>query len=119
MGPFCSELEEFPRLDCIHHLHASLKHLGLAGWEKVKFLPHQLQHLIGLESLTLEEFNGVKVLPDWLGNLTSLGELVIRNCHNLRSMPSIEAMQRLSNLIFLYIFECPKLEERCSRDGGT
>ncbi|GKV50677.1 hypothetical protein SLEP1_g57374 [Rubroshorea leprosula] len=42
MGPFSSELEEFPGLDCIHYLHASLKYLRLEGWEKVKFLPDQL-----------------------------------------------------------------------------
>ncbi|GLU17974.1 hypothetical protein SLE2022_343010 [Rubroshorea leprosula] len=119
MDPFCLELEEFPGLDCIHHLHASLKYLRLGGWEKVKFLPDQLQHLTGLKSLALEGFNGVEVLPNWLGNLTSLRQLWIRNCRNLTSMPSIEAMQRLSDLQSLFISECPKLVERCSRDRGA
>ncbi|GLT50982.1 hypothetical protein SLA2020_244330, partial [Shorea laevis] len=119
MGPFCSELEEFPGLDCIHHLHASLKYLELTGWEKVKFLPDQLQHFTALESLILEEFNGVEVLPNWLGNLTSLRHLRIRNCRNLTSMPSLEAMQRLSDLQSLFISECPKLKERCARDRGA
>ncbi|GLT33369.1 hypothetical protein SLA2020_079650 [Shorea laevis] len=119
MDLFCLELEEFPGLDCIHHLPASLKHLRLGGWEKVKFLPDQLQHLTGLKSLALEGFNGVEVLPNWLGNLTSLRQLWIRNCRNLTSMPSVEAMQRLSDLKFLFISECPKLVERCSRDRGA
>ncbi|GKV50675.1 hypothetical protein SLEP1_g57372 [Rubroshorea leprosula] len=34
MGPFSSEMEEFPGLYCIHHLYASLKYLRLKGWEK-------------------------------------------------------------------------------------
>ncbi|GKV50684.1 hypothetical protein SLEP1_g57382 [Rubroshorea leprosula] len=119
MGPFSSELEELPGLDCIHLLNASLKYLELKGWEKVEFLPDQLQHLTALKSLTIKEFNGVEVLPNWLGNLTSLIQLRIRNCRNLMSMPPIEAMQHLSDLRFLFINECPKLKERCTRDRGA
>ncbi|GLU17940.1 hypothetical protein SLE2022_342790 [Rubroshorea leprosula] len=84
MGPFSSDLEEFPGLDEIHHLHASLKDLELTGWDKIKFLPDQLQHLTALESLTLEDFNRVEVLPDWLGNLSSLRALGISGCPNLK-----------------------------------
>ncbi|GKV04442.1 hypothetical protein SLEP1_g16594 [Rubroshorea leprosula] len=84
MGPFSSDLEEFPRLDCILCLRASLKDLKLIGWDKIKFLPDQLQHLTALESLALEKFNKVEVLPDWLGNLSSLQGLYIRECPNLK-----------------------------------
>ncbi|GKV50672.1 hypothetical protein SLEP1_g57370 [Rubroshorea leprosula] len=115
IGPFFSELEEIPTLSCTHHLHASLKYLGLQGWDKVEFLPDQLQHFTGLQKLCLENFNRVEVLPDWLGNLSSLRQLHITNCGNLMSMPSIEAMQRLTNLRYLEIVECPKLKERCTK----
>ncbi|GKV04433.1 hypothetical protein SLEP1_g16586 [Rubroshorea leprosula] len=84
MGPFSSDLEEFPGLDCILHLHASLKDLTLTGWDKIKFLPNQLRHLTALKSLTIEEFNRVEVLPDWLGNLSSLQELRIIKCPSLK-----------------------------------
>ncbi|GLU17954.1 hypothetical protein SLE2022_342890 [Rubroshorea leprosula] len=84
MGPFSSDLEEFPGLDCIIHLRASLKDLELIGWDKIKFLPDQLQHLTALESLRLEKFNRVEVLPDWLGNLSSLQDLTIIKCPNLK-----------------------------------
>ncbi|GLU17968.1 hypothetical protein SLE2022_342970 [Rubroshorea leprosula] len=84
MGPFSSDLEEFPRLDCILCLRASLKHLNLIGWDKIKLLPDHLQHLTALKSLRLEKFNKVEVLPDWLGNLSSLRELYIRECPNLK-----------------------------------
>ncbi|GKV04423.1 hypothetical protein SLEP1_g16577 [Rubroshorea leprosula] len=86
MGPFSSDLEEFPRLDCILHFHASLKDLTLTGWDKIKFLSDQLQHLTALKSLTLEKFNRVEVLPDWLGNLSSLEELHIKECPNLKKI---------------------------------
>ncbi|GKV04435.1 hypothetical protein SLEP1_g16588 [Rubroshorea leprosula] len=84
MGPFSSDLEEFPGLDCVIHLRASLKDLTLIGWDKIKFLPDQLQHLTALKSLTLRKFNRVEVLPDWLGNLSSLQDLDIRECPNLK-----------------------------------
>ncbi|GLT33397.1 hypothetical protein SLA2020_079920 [Shorea laevis] len=84
MGPFSSDLEEFPRLDCILRLRASLKNLKLIGWDKIKFLPDQLQHLTALKSLTLEKFYRVEVLPDWLGNLSSLQYLCISECPNLK-----------------------------------
>ncbi|GLU17973.1 hypothetical protein SLE2022_343000 [Rubroshorea leprosula] len=119
MGPFYKELEEFPGLSYIHQLSSSLEDLSLKGWDKLKSLPYQLQHLTALKSLTIEEFNGVEVLPNWLGNLTSLIQLRIRNCRNLMSMPPVEAMQHLSDLRFLFINECPKLKERCTRERGA
>ncbi|GLT61443.1 hypothetical protein SLA2020_341480 [Shorea laevis] len=43
-----SELEEYPGLISIHQLRASLKSSTLYGWDKLKSLPHQLQHLTAL-----------------------------------------------------------------------
>ncbi|GLU17950.1 hypothetical protein SLE2022_342860 [Rubroshorea leprosula] len=106
MGPFSSDLEEFPGLDGIHHLHASLKDLQLTGWDKIKFLPGQLQHLTALESLTLEDFNRVEVLPDWLGNLSSLQKLGIRRCPNLKKgshFPRVKVQMTVSTShVFLF-----------------
>ncbi|GLT43237.1 hypothetical protein SLA2020_172020 [Shorea laevis] len=118
VGGFWSELEEFSGLTYIHQLHASLEVLELNGWDKLKSLPHQLQHLTALMQLTLWDFNGLEALPEWLGDLSSLHRLEIKNCSNLTHLPSIEAMRRLSNLEYLLILSCPKLEERCAKESG-
>ncbi|XVE80863.1 hypothetical protein DITRI_Ditri15bG0015000 [Diplodiscus trichospermus] len=111
LGPFSKELEEFPGLSSIRHLHSSLKKLTLNGWKKLSSLPDQLQHLTALERLEILNFSGVKALPDWLGSLSSLQSLEIRSCKNLELLPSKEAMQRLSNLRNLSILNCPRLKE--------
>ncbi|GKV02185.1 hypothetical protein SLEP1_g14648 [Rubroshorea leprosula] len=118
IGGFWSELEEFPGLTSIHQLHASLEELELNGWDKLKSLPHQLQHLTALKQLKLENFSSLEALPEWLGDLSSLHRLEIRNCSNLTHLPSIEAMRRLSYLQHLHISSCPKLEERCAKESG-
>ncbi|GLU14911.1 hypothetical protein SLE2022_314520 [Rubroshorea leprosula] len=116
MGPFWSELEEYPGLSSIHHLHASLKDLTLEGWDKLKSLPHQLRHLTALQQLTISRFNGVEALPEWLGDLSSLQRLKISNCDNLTHLPSVKAMHRLSDLESLLIGNCSKLKERCTKE---
>ncbi|GLU14904.1 hypothetical protein SLE2022_314450 [Rubroshorea leprosula] len=118
IGPFWSELEEYPGLSSIHHLHASLKDLSLEGWDKLKSLPHQLRHLTALQQLTLSRFNGVEALPELLGDLSSLLRLLILNCDNLTHLPSVKAMHRLSNLDDLWIRNCSKLKERCAEERG-
>ncbi|GLT65936.1 hypothetical protein SLA2020_383360 [Shorea laevis] len=116
IGGFRSELEEFPGLNGI--LHLPLEHLELQGWEKLKSLPHQLQDLTALKSLTITDFDRLEALPEWMANLSSLQNLSIWGCENLTSLPPVEAMQRLSNLKFLSIEECPKLTERCAKENG-
>ncbi|GLU17929.1 hypothetical protein SLE2022_342720 [Rubroshorea leprosula] len=118
MGPFCSELEEFPGCSSIHHLQASLEILSLSGWDKIKYLPHQLQHLTSMKKLILREFNGLEALPEWLGNLSSLQRLEIWSCSNLAHLPSVQAMRSLSNLQSLWISGCPRLEERCENESS-
>ncbi|GLT55757.1 hypothetical protein SLA2020_288500 [Shorea laevis] len=118
MGPFWSELEEYPGLSSIHHLHASLKSLTLEGWDKLKSLPRQLRHLTALQQLFIGGFNGVEALPEWLGDLSSLQNLGIIGCDNLTHLPSVKAMHRLSNLEFLQIINCSKLKERCAKERG-
>ncbi|GKU99316.1 hypothetical protein SLEP1_g12184 [Rubroshorea leprosula] len=117
IGPFSKELE-FPHLNSIHHLHASLQELELYGWEKLTYLPPQIQHLTSLRSLNIVDFNLVEALPEWLGSLSSLQTLLIIRCANLKYLPSAQAMQRLSKLQHLGIFRCPELEGRCAKETG-
>ncbi|GLT28019.1 hypothetical protein SLA2020_029780 [Shorea laevis] len=116
MGPFCKDLEEFPlpNLSSI----ASLESLILIGWDQLKSLPHQLQHLTTLKILGIFSFNGMEALPEWLGNLSSLQQLEIRICPNLTYLPSLEAMECLSSLEFLYALDCPKLRGRCANKSS-
>ncbi|GFQ08559.1 putative disease resistance protein rga3 [Phtheirospermum japonicum] len=88
--------------------HFSLRELSLTGKEHWDSLPDQLQHLTSLEFLYLYNF-GIEALPEWFGNLSSLKELALFDCKKLRHLPSKQAMQRLSKLTFLYIYECPLL----------
>ncbi|KAL4290926.1 hypothetical protein GQ457_14G004750 [Hibiscus cannabinus] len=130
LGPFSKEVEEFPGLGSIHHLHSSLKELRLNGRGKPCSLPLQLQHLTALEQLEIWNFDGLKALPEWLGNLSSLRILCLWGCKNLVHLPSKEALQRLSNLHLFRIFHCPRLQENnvelskipctpSSRNSGT
>ncbi|GLT45526.1 hypothetical protein SLA2020_193520 [Shorea laevis] len=107
MGPFYSELEEFPGLTSIHHLHASLETLELYGWDKLKSLPHQLQHLTTLKKLELRAFHGLEALPEGLGNLSSLATLSIEYCNKLKSIP--ENIGELRSLTVLIIRNCKEL----------
>ncbi|GKV49659.1 hypothetical protein SLEP1_g56398 [Rubroshorea leprosula] len=118
IGGFSKELEEFPYLHSIHHLNASLQGLGLHGWEKLTYLPPQIQHLTSLRELSILDFNQVEALPEWLGSLSSLQTLRIVRCANLKYLPSAQAMQRLSKLQYLQIFECPELKGRCAKETG-
>ncbi|KAK8619083.1 hypothetical protein V6N13_133050 [Hibiscus sabdariffa] len=112
LGPFSEEVEEFPGLASIHHLHSSLKRLKLIGWETLQCsLPHQLQHLTALEHLEIWGFGGLNALPEWLGNLSSLRILKFKFCKTLVYLPSKEALQRLSNLHSFHIFGCPQVQE--------
>ncbi|XVE80862.1 hypothetical protein DITRI_Ditri15bG0014900 [Diplodiscus trichospermus] len=117
LGAFSEELEEFPGLSSIHHLHSSLEDLTLFGWEKLSSLPDQLQCLTTLEKLCILNFSGVKALPEWLGNLSSLEFLMLSNCEILRHLPSKEAVQRHSNLRLLIIGKCPQLKENSAEQS--
>jgi Leucine-rich repeat (LRR) protein len=126
IGGFSEEMEAFPAgvLNSIQHLNlsGSLKHLRIHGWDKLKSVPHQLQHLTALERLEIRDFNGEEfeeALPEWLGNLSSLQSLRILNCKNLKYMPSSTAIQRLSKLKQLRIWGCPHLKENCRKENGS
>ncbi|XP_011007853.1 PREDICTED: putative disease resistance protein RGA3 isoform X2 [Populus euphratica] len=127
IGGFSEEMEAFPAgvLNSIQHLNlsGSLKSLWIFGWDKLKSVPHQLQHLTALTSLFLRDFNGdefEEALPEWMANLSSLRSLYIYNCKNLKYMPSSTAIQRLSKLKELHISgRCPHLSGNCRREDGS
>ncbi|GLT37488.1 hypothetical protein SLA2020_118020 [Shorea laevis] len=118
IGGFSEELEEFPNLNSICHLHAYLQKLSLHGWEKLSYLPPQIQHLTSLRELGILDFHQVEALPEWLGSLSSLQTLEICRCANLKYLPSAQAMQRLSKLQNLIIEACPELEGECAKETG-
>ncbi|KAI5563650.1 hypothetical protein BDE02_14G005200 [Populus trichocarpa] len=127
IGGFSKEMEAFPAgvLNSFQHLNlsGSLKFLEIHGWDKLKSVPHQLQHLTALETLGIHDFNGEEfeeALPEWLANLSSLRRLDIWNCKNLKYMPSSTAIQRLSKLKQLRIWEgCRHLSENCRKENGS
>ena len=117
IGGFWEELDSFPDFQVGSLMH--LTSLSLYGWSKLKSLPQQIQHLTSLTLLRIDSFLGVETLPEWLGRLTSLKQLWIDDCKNLKNLPSVQAMQRLTKLQGLKIYGCPHLKQRCSRDSGT
>nr|TKR79658.1 putative disease resistance protein RGA4 [Populus alba] len=123
IGGFSEEMEAFPVgvLNSIQHLNlsGSLKSLSIHGWDKLKSVPHQLQHLTALETLGIMDFDGEQALPEWIANLSSLRFLWIWDCKNLKYMPSSTAIQRLSKLKQLIIWRCPHLEENCRKENGS
>nr|XP_034932418.1 putative disease resistance protein RGA3 isoform X2 [Populus alba] len=126
IGSFSEEMEAFPVgvLNSIQHLNlsGSLKYLGIHGWDKLKSVPHQLQHLTALEELGIMDFDGEELeeaLPEWMANLCSLRFIGIERCKNLKYMPSSTAIQRLSKLKQLSIYGCPHLEENCKKENGS
>eukprot|EP00258_Populus_trichocarpa_P036671 XP_024452690.1 putative disease resistance protein RGA3 isoform X3 [Populus trichocarpa] len=126
-GCFSEEMEAFPAgfLNSIQHLNlsGSLQKLKIWGWDKLKSVPHQLQHLTALEKLSIRDFKGEEfeeALPEWLANLSSLRRLEIANCKNLKYLPSSAAIQRLSKLKKFQIWwGCPHLSENCRKENGS
>jgi Leucine-rich repeat (LRR) protein len=124
IGGFSEELEGFPAgvVNSIQHLSGSLERLEINGWDKLKSVPHQLQHLTSLQRLQISNFKGEEfeeALPDWLANLSSLEFLGIEDCKKVKYLPSSTAMQRLSKLKQLWIYESPLLSENCRRENGS
>uniref|UniRef100_A0A6N2MUL2 R13L1/DRL21-like LRR repeat region domain-containing protein n=1 Tax=Salix viminalis TaxID=40686 RepID=A0A6N2MUL2_SALVM len=125
IGGFSGELEAFPAglVNSLQHpnLRGSLESLVIIGWDKLKSVPQQLQHLTALKSLFICGFKGEEFedcLPDWLANLSSLQYLRIKNCKNLKYLPSSTVIQRLSKLNDLWILRCPLLSENCRKENG-
>ncbi|XP_050255792.1 putative disease resistance protein RGA4 [Quercus robur] len=119
IGGFCEELDAFPSLSSIQHLHTSLELLSLYGWAKLNSLPDEIQHFTSLGCLSIHNFDGLEALPEWLGDFSSLQTLGFWYCKNLMYLPTSQAMQRLTKLHLLRIYSCPKLKERCAEGSGA
>jgi hypothetical protein len=125
IGGFSEELEDFPAgvINSIQYLSGYLERLEIHGWGKLKSVPHQLQHLTALESLSIRGFDGdefEEALPDWLDKLSSLRSLEIVGCKNLKYLPSSTTIKRLSKLKTLRISGgCPHLSENCREGNGS
>ncbi|KAI3860383.1 hypothetical protein MKX03_032128, partial [Papaver bracteatum] len=89
---------------------------SLQGWSRVKYLPNQIQYITSLQLLRIFKFESFIGLPEWLGELASLRELDIRECRNLKYLPSQEKMLRLTSLRSLRIYSRVLLD-RCSKGG--
>ncbi|XP_027117825.1 disease resistance protein RGA2-like [Coffea arabica] len=96
----------------------ALRGLGLIGLPHMEFLPHQIQFLTTLTSLTLAFFEGIKALPDWFGNFAALEELYLYDFKELRDLPSEDAMRHLTKLKRLRVYGSPLLKERCTRESS-
>ena len=77
------EMDAFPSLSSISHLHASLETLELFGWDKLNSLPEEIQYFTALKHLEIN-FKRLEALPEWFGNLSSLQDLYVRHCPKLK-----------------------------------
>nr|XP_027120060.1 putative disease resistance protein RGA3 isoform X1 [Coffea arabica] len=96
----------------------TLRELELRGLPHSDSLPHQLQYLTTLTSLSLDNFGGIEVLPDWIGNLVSLETLWLWSCQKLQSLPSEATMRRLTKLTRVEVYQCPLLRQRYTPQRG-
>lgn len=123
LGPFSEELDEFPwSFSSSVISFINLTSLNLYGWRNVKsILPaEELDESMSstfpaLTEMLIFDFDGVKALPDSLAKLPCLGILHIRNCKNLRSLPTFSESHSLR---YLDIHRCPDLQERCRKGSG-
>ncbi|XP_071934810.1 putative disease resistance protein RGA4 [Coffea arabica] len=97
---------------------SALRKLGLIGLPHMEALPHQIQYLTTLTSLTLRDFGGIKALPDWFGNFAALEKLWLIGFKELRHLPSEDAMRSLTKLKLLWVYRSPLLKERCTPESS-
>ncbi|KAL1535472.1 putative disease resistance protein RGA4 [Salvia divinorum] len=86
----------------------SLTWLHLKGVENWEWLPKSIENLTLLNWLTMENI-GVEELPQWLGNLSSLVSLSLYSCNRLKRLPSVDALNHLTELKRLGVIDCPEL----------
>nr|XP_027061527.1 putative disease resistance protein RGA4 [Coffea arabica] len=119
IGPFSSDDSSMDGFDWSGLVNAStLRELQLRGLPHSDSLPHQLQYLTTLPSLSLFNFRGIEVLPHWIGNLVSLETLKLWFCEKLQSLPPEAAMRRLTKLTRVEVCGCPLLRQRYTPQRG-
>ena len=71
----------------------------------------QIQYFITLKISWIQRFFEIEALPECLGCLSSLQKLYIVDCNHFVHLPTEEAMQHLSQLKTLIIYDCPRYED--------
>ena len=142
----CLVISRYPYLKIIPDCLYKLRELVIYNCENVELLPHQLQNLTALTSLTISHCENIKTpLSQWgLATLSSLKHLTIagifpqvasfsdgqrlpvlpttfiylsiKDFQNLKSLSSL-ALQTLTSLENLWIQCCPRLQSFCLREG--
>ncbi|CDP20895.1 unnamed protein product [Coffea canephora] len=97
---------------------SALHRLALIGLAHVASLPHQIQYLTTLTSLSLLDFGGIKALPDWFGNFAALEYLHLIGFKELGHLSSEDAMRSLTKLKCLHVYGSPLLKERCTPESS-
>ncbi|KAK2639901.1 hypothetical protein Ddye_027696 [Dipteronia dyeriana] len=91
----CSQLETFPE---ILETMESLKSLDLSE-TPIKVLPSSIEHLNGLQLLTLSNCKNLEMLPSSICNLSCLERLDLSNCSELDKLPdnlgNLKSLKRL------------------------
>ncbi|KAF7815701.1 putative disease resistance protein RGA3 [Senna tora] len=108
-----SYCEEEELVESISSLRG-LKSLTISRCSK---LPTQLKSLHAFKTLRLENCDELECIPEQvLEGLNSLRTLNIAECTSLKCLP--EAIQNLTSLESLNIWDCPVLDKRCKEGSG-
>ncbi|XP_020411852.1 putative disease resistance protein At3g14460 isoform X2 [Prunus persica] len=110
----CPTLSSFPK----DGLPTTLTSLYINNCRKLEFLPHEmLAKLTSLDYLCIQNScDSMRSFP--LGIFPKLTRLEIRGCENLESLSLIEeegAVENLSHLNYLQVYNCPKMV--CFHEG--
>ncbi|CAN6705598.1 unnamed protein product [Malus baccata var. baccata] len=98
----CKELKSLPRSIRMK----SLKTFNLDGCLGLEMFPKISEVIEGLKTLNLSE-SKIKELPSSINNLTGLSSLYLKDCKELKSLPSSIPMK---SLVYLNLSGCSSLE---------
>ncbi|KAF3340536.1 Disease resistance protein RGA2 [Carex littledalei] len=112
----CPKLQEFPTN------FKFLKRLFISNSPQFMFFPEGFETLTSLESLNITQCENLQSLPptvmsslpDGMEKLTALKEVIIGQCPKIDFFPG-GLQQRLNQLEFLQIYDCPDLARRCKK----
>ncbi|KAJ0860315.1 putative leucine-rich repeat domain superfamily [Helianthus annuus] len=98
-----------------HILPSSLTSLQIGGFKNLESFSMGLHHLTSLQSLSFFNCRNLKKVSSHPQHLTSLHHLSFHRCPKMMDLPEM----LLPSLLSLNIrFNCPVLEERCSKKGS-
>ncbi|KAG5579539.1 hypothetical protein H5410_050166 [Solanum commersonii] len=108
------------KIEALPHRFGNLTSLESLGLTRCKRLRHVdfSDAMPKLRYLSMNDCPLLEALSDGLGNLASLEDVTLQNCEKLERLPSRDSMRRLTNLGYLHIYGCPRLEESCTNRSG-